>query len=166
MEKPASRTHDIEAPTGPIFNLGADLLAQFGDGKESLCLGTLQVMNFDPRIVDDLFMIVHKVKETAHVVTVTHTNRMKSANVFSQRSEEILRSGTSFISGRCFAYGIETIQSNPADINSCDRYEISAPALEPFDPAGNRPLVSWRTIHHRGSHLDSTGIAQVRPHRR
>jgi hypothetical protein len=72
MKKPASRAHDIEAPPGPILNVGADFLAQLGDGEERFSLGTLQVMNFDPCIVDDLFMIVHKVKEAAHGGTVTH----------------------------------------------------------------------------------------------
>ena len=82
MKQPASRTYDVEAPSGPVLDVDADLLTQFSDGKESLSHGTLQVMNFDPCVVDDLFMIVHKVKEAAHVGTVTHTNRMKSASCF------------------------------------------------------------------------------------
>ncbi|MGO4526483.1 hypothetical protein AB4097_16670 [Microvirga sp. 2MCAF35] len=82
MKKSASGAHDIEAPAGPILDIGANLLAQFGDGEERLSLGAFQVMNFDPRIVDDLFMIVHKVKEAAHVGTITHTNRITSASGF------------------------------------------------------------------------------------
>jgi hypothetical protein len=71
MEKRAPRTNDIEPPTGPVLDIRADFLAQFGDGKESLNLGTLQVLDFNPCIVDDLFMIVHKVEEAAHIGTVT-----------------------------------------------------------------------------------------------
>lgn len=71
MKEAALGANDIEPPSGPILDVLADLLAQFGDCEKGLNLSALQVMNFDPCIVDDLFMIVHKVKEAAHFGTVT-----------------------------------------------------------------------------------------------
>ena len=88
MEKRAFGTDDIEPPTGPILDIRANFMSQFGNGKKSLDLGAFQVMNFNSCIVDDLFMIVHKVEEAAHFGTNTHSNRMKSASGFCQRSEE------------------------------------------------------------------------------
>lgn len=66
MKKCPPGADDIEPPSGPIFNILADFKPQLGDRKQSLSLRALQVVDFDPRIVDDLFMIVHEVKEAAH----------------------------------------------------------------------------------------------------
>jgi len=71
MKEATLRTDDIESPSGPILDGLADFLAQFGDGEESLDLSAFQVMDFNPRIVDDLFMIVHEVKEASHFGTMT-----------------------------------------------------------------------------------------------
>jgi hypothetical protein len=161
MEKRALRTNDIEPPPGPIFYVRADFLAQFGDGKESLNLGALQVMDFDPRIVDDLFMIVHKVKEAAHFGTITPKNRMESASGFCQRSEEIFHPRALFVFGRRLSHGIKTIQRNPADVGPRSRHEISSSILEALDPAGNRPLVPRRTIDNGRPYLDLVRVARV-----
>ncbi len=65
QERP-SGADDIEPPTGPIGDILTNLMAQLGDGELSLILGALQIVDFDPCIVDDLFMIVHKVEEATH----------------------------------------------------------------------------------------------------
>ena len=71
MKEAALRTDDIESPSRPILDALADFLAQFGDGEKSLNLSAFQIMDFNPRIVDDLLMIVHEVKEAAHFGTMT-----------------------------------------------------------------------------------------------
>ncbi|MBO1906464.1 hypothetical protein KHP60_15215 [Microvirga sp. 3-52] len=71
MEKRALRADDIEPPAGPILDFRADFMAQFGNGKQSLDLGALQVLDFNPCIINDLLVIVHKVEEAAHFGTVT-----------------------------------------------------------------------------------------------
>ena len=159
MEKQAPGAYDVEAPPGPVLDVGADLLAQFVDGQERLSLGTLQVSNFDPRIVDDLFMIVHKVKEAAHVVIITHTNRKNSASGFRQQSEGIFCESPLFVSGGSFSHGVETVQLDPADIRSRNRHEIGATILEPVDPAGDRPLVSRGAVDHRCPNPNLVGLA-------
>jgi len=67
MQEHPPRANDIKPPAGPIGNLGADLVPQLGDGELGLILGTLQIVDFDPCIVDDLFVIVHKVEEATHL---------------------------------------------------------------------------------------------------
>ena len=129
MEKRALRTNDIEPPTGPILDVRADFLAQFGDGKESLNLGALQVLDFNPCIVDDLFMIVHKMEEAAHFGTVTPSKTFGSASGFCRRSEETFGPGSLLVFGRPFPHGIETVQGNPADIGPWRGHEISASVL-------------------------------------
>ncbi|MBQ0823144.1 hypothetical protein KBI52_23420 [Microvirga sp. HBU67558] len=154
MQKRALGTHDVEAPSGPVLDVLSDLAAQFGDGKERLILGALQVMNFDPCIVDDLFVIVHKVKEAAHFGTVTPLNRMESASGFCHRSEDSIPDQLSFVFGRSLAHRVETVQLDPADIGPRSRYEVGPPIFEALDFASNRPLVSGRTIHDDRSDLD------------
>ena len=82
MKERSLGADDIEPPSPPILGIAADFLPQLGDGKQGLDLGTLQVMNFNSCIVDDLFVIVHKVEEAAHFGTNTHSNRMESASAF------------------------------------------------------------------------------------
>jgi len=69
VKKRAFGADDVEAPTGPVFGVLADLLPQFMDGDESLRLGAFEIMDFDPRVVDDLLVIVHEVEEAAHLGT-------------------------------------------------------------------------------------------------
>ena len=57
---------DIEPPTGPDVDIRTDLMPQLGDGEQGLIFGALQIEDFDPCIVDDLFVIVHKVEEATH----------------------------------------------------------------------------------------------------
>ena len=57
---------DIEPPTRPIVDIRTDLMPQLGDGELGLILGAFQIVDFDPCIVDDLFVIVYKVEEAAH----------------------------------------------------------------------------------------------------
>jgi hypothetical protein len=166
MEKRALRTDDIEPPSRPILDVRADFVAQFGDGKESLILGALQVMDFDPCIVDDLFMIVHKVKEAAHFGAVAPRNRMESASVFYPRSEETFSLELLFVSGRSLSHGVKTVQRNPANVRPRHRHEIGAPVLEPLNSAGNRPLVTGRTIDHDCPYMDLIRINRNRARRR
>ena len=65
QERP-SGADDIEPPTGPIVDVRTDLMPQLGNGELRLILGALQIVDFDPCIVDDLFVIVHKVEEATH----------------------------------------------------------------------------------------------------
>ena len=67
MKKGSLGADDIEPPSGPILRIAADFLSQLGDGKESLDLGAFQVVDFNSRVVDDLFVIVHKMEEAAHL---------------------------------------------------------------------------------------------------
>ena len=57
---------DIEPPTRPIVDIRTDFMPQLGDSELSLIFGALQIVDFDSCIVDDLFVIVHKVEEATH----------------------------------------------------------------------------------------------------
>jgi len=57
---------DIEPPTRPIVDIRTDFMPQLGDGELGLIFGALQIVDFDSCIVDDLFVIVHKVEEATH----------------------------------------------------------------------------------------------------
>jgi hypothetical protein len=75
MEKGSCRADDVEPPSGPVTGLVSNFLPEFADGNESLHLGTLKVKNFDSCVVDDLFVIVHKVEEAAHFLRIIHPLR-------------------------------------------------------------------------------------------